>query len=124
MKQKILRLYLASAVIGASQLITMSAAMADILNLKCANVPNAVNWLVYWIDLTKGTISYSSASAAGIDPPVTLQVTITPDAFNFVSSMGPVTINRNTGVSVWPMQTPYRCSKDTIPFPAKPARKF
>jgi hypothetical protein len=125
MNQAIRRFCLACALAGASQLTTMPAAMAEILNLKCTNVPNAVVWLVYWIDFERATITYASANANGIVAPAnTSRVTITQDAFNFESSMGHVTVNRTTGESVWPMQTPYLCAKGTLPLPTAPARKF
>lgn len=125
MTQTMRRLCLACALVGASQLMTMPTAMAEILNLKCVNVPHPVTWLVYWIDFGRGTITFGGASASGVAPgATTTRVTITPEAFNFQSSMGPVSINRVTGVSVWPMQTPYQCTKGTLPPPAKPATKF
>jgi hypothetical protein len=114
-------------VVAASLLIGLSSARAEILNLDCTDHLGPMS-IVYWVDLDAKTITVANARNQQVQAITkqTYQVQITPEAFNFSTSMGPVTINRVTGVNFWyggNTQT-YRCTKAKIPFLASPATKF
>jgi hypothetical protein len=115
--------------VAASLLIVSSSVKAEILNLECIRDGNAVDALAYWVNFDKKTITYANAGnhQVQIVTVMTYPVQITPEVFNFSTSMGGVTINRLTGVNYWsgpPVQI-FQCSKSTLPFPASnPAAKF
>jgi hypothetical protein len=113
--RKIGHLGLACTLVAASQLVTISAAKAEILNLICRRGNERAS---YWIDTAKGTILVANVGGSRVD---TYQVAIAPEAFRFKTSMGHVTIDRITGVASWPYEGPWQCSRDKQPLPA---RKF
>lgn len=119
------QIVIACAFVAASQIVSMPSATAEVLNLKCVR-DDEPSWLVYWIDLAKGTMARSSANAQGIIGSVDrdIPVRITPEAFEFKTGLGSVTVDRTTGVNRWPRQDPFLCSKGMLPLPARPATRF
>jgi hypothetical protein len=105
----------------ASQLVGLAPARAEILNLVCRR-GGEPDGLVYWVDLARGTITFAnfnfSSQSVHSSTVQTVPVAISREAFHFTSSLGPVTINRITGVNVWPRQSAFSCSKGTLPLPS------
>jgi hypothetical protein len=113
--RKVRQLGWACALAAASQLVTISAATADVLNLQCSRGNERAS---YWVDTAKGTILVANAGGSGVH---SYQIAITPEAFSFKTSMGHVRIDRITGVARWPYEDPWQCSRGKQPLPA---RKF
>jgi hypothetical protein len=118
--RKIGQLTLAFAFAAASQVVVPSPAKAEILNLVCQRGSGAsLETIGVWIDPERGTITlglgrnYASLS--------TFPVTITPEAYRYTTTLGVATIDRMTGSLHAPDQSPFRCAKGTLSFPA---RKF
>jgi len=109
---------LATIFIAAGVFFVTPSAKAEILSLECRR-GSEPSWVDYWVDLQQATLTLANVNAQGVQTGtlMTYRVAITPQSFNFNTGMGPVSINRMTGVNSWPNQDPYMCSKGTLPLP-------
>jgi hypothetical protein len=121
MKSGICRSFLVCAVAAATQLVNLTPAASATLNLICRR-GSEPGWLAYWIDSARGAITYANGNDnTGVDTRTaqTYRLQTTPEAYYFTTSMGPVSINRMTGLNAWPApQSPFMCAKGSRPPPA------